>query len=385
MIDSSHERIRDAAGRQERLDYLDSLRGIAALLVVLHHLYQTSPFWSDFVRFSPLRLLLNGRSSVIFFFVLSGFVLAYGIWRGDQQTHFVQFAARRLARIYLPFLAAGLVAIFAMVFVSAGPLADTAITFNEMWPAPITWRSAVEHLLLLGNEQGVSINSPSWSLVYEIRISMLIPAFCVLLVRSRTRFLVSSLVVYVLTDLLMAAQGKTLVPYEAETLLDNLLVTIHFAGCFIVGMFLARAAIEKADWLCRMRSHLKMPIAVFALLLLLIFRDPTCTAGSALVLVLALNTKRLQDVLRKPAFLFLGRISFSLYLTHALVLQTVVRALDGSVPLWLCLVLTLLLVVPVATLFYRNIEEPSLAFSKRIARARIPTIFAPVDAGRDLN
>jgi peptidoglycan/LPS O-acetylase OafA/YrhL len=385
MIDSSHERIRDAAGRQERLDYLDSLRGIAALLVVLHHLYQTSPFWSDFVRFSPLRLLLNGRSSVIFFFVLSGFVLAYGIWRGDQQTHFVQFAARRLARIYLPFLAAGLVAIFAMVFVSAGPLADTAITFNEMWPAPITWRSAVEHLLLLGNEQGVSINSPSWSLVYEIRISMLIPAFCVLLVRSRTRFLVSSLVVYVLTDLLMAAQGKTLVPYEAETLLDNLLVTIHFAGCFIVGMFLARAAIEKADWLCRMRSHLKMPIAVFALLLLLIFRDPTCTAGSALVLVLALNTKRLQDVLRKPAFLFLGRISFSLYLTHALVLQTVVRALDGSVPLWLCLVLTLLLVVPVATLFYRNIEEPSLAFSKRIARARIPTIFAPVDAGRDLD
>jgi peptidoglycan/LPS O-acetylase OafA/YrhL len=385
MIDSSHERIRDAAGRQERLDYLDSLRGIAALLVVLHHLYQTSPFWSDFVRFSPLRLLLNGRSSVIFFFVLSGFVLAYGIWRGDQQTHFVQFAARRLARIYLPFLAAGLVAIFAMVFVSAGPLADTAITFNEMWPAPITWRSAVEHLLLLGNEQGVSINSPSWSLVYEIRISMLIPAFCVLLVRSRTRFLVSSLVVYVLTDLLMAAQGKTLVPYEAETLLDNLLVTIHFAGCFIVGIFLARAATEKADWLYRMRSHLKMPIAVFALLLLLIFRDPTCTAGSALVLVLALNTKRLQDVLRKPAFLFLGRISFSLYLTHALVLQTVVRALDGSVPLWLCLVLTLLLVVPVATLFYRNIEEPSLAFSKRIARARIPTIFTPVDAGRDLN
>jgi peptidoglycan/LPS O-acetylase OafA/YrhL len=357
-----------AVDRPDRLEYLDSLRGIAAFLVVLHHVYQTAPFWPNFVRFSPFRLLLNGRSSVIFFFVLSGFVLAYGIWRGDQPVGFVRFVLRRLARIYLPYLVAGGVAIAAMILLRPGVLPDTAVTFNAMWPAPITWPAATGHLLLFGSAEANSVNTPSWSLVYEIRISILIPFLCFVAVRFGQLFFWLSVLAYALVELMMANLGISRVPFEAEAITDNILVSAHFAACFVLGLFIARAAIQRADWLYGMSTSRKALLTTIAVPLLFIFRDDTGAIGSAVLLTLALNTQKFQKFLRIPVLLFLGRISFSLYLTHTIVLQIVVRLLHDHVPLWNSLAVTMLLVIPVATLFYRAVERPALLLSKKIGR-----------------
>jgi peptidoglycan/LPS O-acetylase OafA/YrhL len=341
-------------------------------LVVLHHVYQTAPFWPDFVRFSPFRLLLNGRSSVIFFFVLSGFVLAYGIWRGDQPTRFGRFVLRRLARIYVPYLAAGAVAIATMLLLQPHILPDTAITFNAMWPSPITWPTAFGHLALLGSADANSVNTPSWSLVYEIRISLLIPAFCFLAGRFGNVFFVSSLGCFAAVEFAIARLGISRVPFEAEGILDNLLVTSHFAACFILGLFLARAAIDQAGWLYQMSIGRKVMLAAVAVSLLFIFRDDTGSTGSAILILLALNTEAFQNLLRTPVLLFLGKISFSLYLTHTIVLQTIVRVLHDYVPMWLSLVGTLFAVIPIAVLFYFLVERPALQLSKKIGRWGLP-------------
>jgi peptidoglycan/LPS O-acetylase OafA/YrhL len=352
----------------ERLDFLDSLRGLAACLVVLHHVYQTDPFWPDAFRFSPLRMVLNARTSVIFFFVLSGFVLAYGIWRGDQPVRFFRFALRRLTRIYLPFAAAGLAAIVSMILLNPGPLPGMGIVFNEMWRSPITWSAALAHLGLVGSVEAVSVNTPSWSLVYEIRISLLIPLFCLLASRFRTGFIAASVVIFILNEFAMNSLGLSRVPYTAATLTDNLLVTTHFAASFILGLLLARAAVDRADWLYRMSPAVKCLLAFVAAPLLLIFRDETASIGSALIMVLALNTKGFQNFLRSPILLFLGRISFSLYLTHFIVLQIVVRTLYDFVPLWLSLTMVLIGAIPCAVIFYYAVERPALQLSKRIGR-----------------
>ena len=194
-----------------RLEYLDSLRGIAAILVALHHIYQTAPFWPDVVRFSPLRVLLNGRSSVIFFFVLSGFVLAYGLWHGDQRKNYFVFVLRRLARIYIPYLFAGLAAICAMLILQPTELPDTAITFDEMWAFPFTWEAALGHLSLLGSNEAISLNTPSWSLVYETRVSLLIPAFCFFVRKSVYLFSLISLTAYIFVEVALWRLGLSLV------------------------------------------------------------------------------------------------------------------------------------------------------------------------------
>ncbi|MBC1475042.1 acyltransferase family protein [Listeria grandensis] len=64
----------------KRLYFLDSLRGLAALTVVLGHLAAT--YYSDYFivhLFGPL-----GRSAVILFFILSGIVLSLSLRKGEN-------------------------------------------------------------------------------------------------------------------------------------------------------------------------------------------------------------------------------------------------------------------------------------------------------------
>ena len=363
------DRQQDRGSKSSRLDYFDSLRGIAAILVVLHHCYQTAPFWPSLVRFSPARLLLNGRSSVIFFFVLSGFVLAYGLWRGDQSTNFRTFVTRRLTRIYLPYAAAGLLAAAAMLALRPVPLASTAITFNTMWSAPLTWPSALAHLFLLGTDEADAINLPSWSLIYELRISLLVPLLCVCALVSARWLAVSTLAAYVLGALAMASMGLSTVPYAASGLLANVLVTLHFTADFVIGVLLAKAALARAEWLYAMSPRRKIGLTVAATALLFIFRDETAAVGSALVMILALNSPAFQRVLMQPFLLWIGRLSFSLYLTHMIVLQLVVRALHDQVPLQVSVFVALVAMLPVTILFFKAVEEPAACWSRRIGRA----------------
>ncbi len=83
---------------------LDSLRGVAALTVVLHHFSRICPenFTHLLIR-TPLRLLLAGDQAVILFFLLSGFVLTLP-YKKNTSLSYGPFLLRRVCRIYLPYL-----------------------------------------------------------------------------------------------------------------------------------------------------------------------------------------------------------------------------------------------------------------------------------------
>ena len=79
---------------KSRMHSLDGLRGVAALVVVVHHLLLTLPWfadrvglgqlgtkgqftfsWHNLFEYTPLHILYGGTEAVVIFFVLSGFVL----------------------------------------------------------------------------------------------------------------------------------------------------------------------------------------------------------------------------------------------------------------------------------------------------------------------
>jgi peptidoglycan/LPS O-acetylase OafA/YrhL len=64
---------------------------------------------------------------------------------------------------------------------------------------------------------------------------------------------------------------------------------------------------------------------------------------------------------------WLGKISYSLYLFHLLVLLTLVHLLAGKVPVPFLLVLTPPLALIVSEIAFRTIEEPSKQVGRRIA------------------
>jgi peptidoglycan/LPS O-acetylase OafA/YrhL len=91
------------APASQRLDFLDGLRGWAALVVVFSHL------WGQFARHvvpfygtAPMRALSCGHLAVVVFFVLSGAALSLQFVRSSRPTPFVPALAARYVRLVVP-------------------------------------------------------------------------------------------------------------------------------------------------------------------------------------------------------------------------------------------------------------------------------------------
>lgn len=355
--------VKEPVSTSRRLDYLESLRGIAALLVVLHHHYMTAPVFLEYLRVTPLRFLINGRSSVIFFFVLSGFVIVYGIINGRRKFSYPNFIVRRIVRIYFPYVVSGLIAIGCYFALRPTVLPDTAITFNEMWSVPLTPATIAQFFLLAGTREANTINTVAWSLVYELRISLLLPFLYLLAVRlpwAGWLFIVGE----VIANRFRADQ----VPFFGTDIVSNLDVTVHFVLPFLLGIFLAvwctRGSIPNLDATPR-KTWLLLALS---LALLMIFRDETASLGAAILMYVAIGSTKLQNVLRWPILIKLGAISYSLYLTHAIVLQMTVRVFHGVLPIWTSLAISLVASFVFAIVFYRLVEWPTHRLSQRIGR-----------------
>ncbi|HUB75554.1 MAG TPA: acyltransferase family protein, partial [Solirubrobacteraceae bacterium] len=104
--------------RQGRLPALEGLRGLAALVVLVHHsLLATVPRFAGaygigpyplrgtlewWLTYSPLHVIWGGGEAVIVFFVLSGFVLSLPSARSGRALRAVSYYPSRFVRLYLP-------------------------------------------------------------------------------------------------------------------------------------------------------------------------------------------------------------------------------------------------------------------------------------------
>ena len=83
-----------------RYDILDGLRGVAALMVLLYHVFNDAK--SFFVWPTPVYEFFHGFLGVDFFFILSGFVMgyAYDLRLEERSLTLGGFIKRRLIRLH---------------------------------------------------------------------------------------------------------------------------------------------------------------------------------------------------------------------------------------------------------------------------------------------
>ena len=180
-----------------RIAPLDSLRGLAALIVVFHHCLVTfPPFWEVYQHpvkpglyrlfgNTPLHLLWDGPEFVLVFFTLSGFVLSLPFW-GDHPLGYKPFVIRRILRIYPPYLAAVTIGMILMSLLSHGPLTGLSDWTTQFWSHPLDWKTIGDHVFLMASAGNNYIDTPVWSLVVEMHASLLFPLMILALERSET-------------------------------------------------------------------------------------------------------------------------------------------------------------------------------------------------------
>ena len=374
-----------ALKRGRRIEGLDALRGLAALVVFNSHcvLVLAEPHrWLAAMLRSPLSpLLLGGHEAVLFFFMLSGFVLYLPYGRGLQRRPYLPYLVKRVCRIYLPYLAGvGFVAGAYALFFRGRPLPGISIYFS--W-APMSrgefWRLLGQHVAFLGSFHRERWNGSTWTLAEEMRISVIFPALAALLARVGWRWM------------MLIAAGCSLVVAFGITIVHHHfpLVTLHYASIFAVGAILAS---QREQLVARWRRSGRMGQSAMALASVLVLSYGPTTLGTALgagsrtgwiaeelmdwvvvlplaaVLVSAFSETWFTRMLEQRHFQWLGRVSYSFYLLHVPCLYLVIEVLWGRVPAVVVFAVALSLTLGLASIFYRWVELPSIALGASLAR-----------------
>ena len=370
-----------------RLEQLDALRGLAAVSVVAGHcLCVPSAFdhtrlaW--YLRHSPLGIIRAGYEAVVFFFLLSGFVLAIPFF--SRPVAYGRFVLKRVCRIYIPYYAAMLLAVILAASCSRSEVPELGWWVNQTWTKPLTWSLVVQHVLLVGSFAYASLNTVIWSLVHEMRISLLFPLLMVLVTRRGWRMCLG---VGVLSSVVGNGIGHA-ARWGGWSDADCGL-TLHYVGLFIAGALLARHRAALSARVVALPRRAKSALALGAVLcytsslwlgpllsrpvvgqLYSCAKDWGVAGGAAVFIVLALSSGTLARLLTTRPLLFLGRTSYSVYLLHGTVLLALVHLLYGSVPVWLIWALTVAITLPLSAISYRLTEVPSINLGRRLSSVR---------------
>ena len=366
----------DSAPRVPRVPSLDGLRGVAALVVVAFHVPVLSPVFDSpasgvhpedpswWLTHTPAYLLWAGPEAVFLFFVLSGFVLALPAtvapvrWRA--------YVPQRLVRLLLPVWASLVLAGLLSWLVPRRPQPALSDWYASHVPSDGIAGALSDGLLLFGTGW---LNSPLWSLQWELVFSLLLPAY-LLVARSLRRLWLLELLALPFVVALAAVAGPRSLFYLA------------MFGFGVVLAFERDRLLPVARLLADRRAGTALAVvcalllSVEAALLTVGVDRPAVRAaaagmqltGACLALVLALHWEPARRRLSAPWAQWVGARSFSLYLVHEPIAVSS-GALFPELPVLVHLLGVLPLSLLVADRFSHAVERPAQRLSRRAARA----------------
>jgi peptidoglycan/LPS O-acetylase OafA/YrhL len=353
----------------QRLAGLDGVRGLAALFVVVNHIFlrafpgypvDNAPFWAGW--------FIYGRFAVVVFIVLSGFSLALSpVRRGWRLGGVSSFAGRRALRI-LPAYWAALVFSLVVAWLVAPPPGQGLPDLRSV---------VVNGLLVQNLVSAPSPNRAFWSMAVEAQLYILFPLLLLAVRRWGAGAMVAAVTVVV------AAVGIA-GPHVSH--LDVIVIQSppDLAALFAVGIL--SAGIVAASDARRSWPWGWIAVAAAAPVLVTIWWQGSVwtldnllwvdlalgpAVGSLLAALATGRPARLLRVLDARPVRSLGLSSYSLYLTHGPIVVVVYeRVVAGNVrPGVPAFLVTVALAVPLAIAFARLFAS---VFERRFLRRRAP-------------
>jgi peptidoglycan/LPS O-acetylase OafA/YrhL len=333
--------------KTSRYGFIDAIRGIAACSVMFQHsLYASGLLGNtkDLLAGIIPSFLELGETGVVAFFLVSGFVIPLSL---EKTANFKLFWLHRALRIYPLYI----VIFFATFAVQAGGDIHSVKAFLVNFTSHLFFvQEYVKQEDFVGGSWTLSLE-----VVWYIAISGL---FLVSLNKKTTMLVCLSVLVSVLADL-CCAFGLHVPTGRLSMLL-----------CCVLGLVCYRRSkdelsVQTFTLFC---AILVSTIAINLLAGLQLFPSshPTSTfqssidswALAAVIFFVPFFTRK-SMIWAHPAGAFLGRISYSVYLLHPILLYVLLQTQIRGVPM---IGITFAITIALAILTYKFIESPAIRF-----------------------
>lgn len=358
----------------KRLYFIDSLRGIASLFVVLFHLID--PIFSNIhISLSETylenikivaRCIFNGSDWVSFFFVLSGFSLSLSYLKNKEEINLKSFILKRIFRIYPLYLV--------VLFVSF-------ILFNN----GTSVISLLSQSLLFNFKNDLVITS--WSLSVELIGSLLMPLFIIVYRNNKKTFYYLTIISFLFYNGIGMSQnaffgftvnflmGIILSHFYSENKIEIPKKIKYYLIPFIIFSFSFR-------WFIDFFPKIKYIIKDFTDFMNMDFHQFfyfISSIGSFALIYMTLSSLKSQLFLSNRILIYIGKISFSIYLTHFLIIKLFYIKILGLFVLvnneylivFISVFVLLLFVILISSLTYFLIEKPFIDLSNKIINRKL--------------
>jgi peptidoglycan/LPS O-acetylase OafA/YrhL len=346
--------------RTVRYPFIDGLRGLAALSVLLYHAYNEAGAGRAWLP-APLHVLFShGFLGVEVFFVISGFVIARNIdeaW--VTPGYFGRFFLRRSLRLDPPY--------FSMILLTFTALHLEARLFGGAVRPPPAVTDVLLNFAYLDNITGArSIVKVGWSLCLEIQfylVLLLLTAVSQRLLRTTPyggRAL--ALLFLPLFAFSLPQQYHLIAPPAVGLFME--FWCMFFAGT--ITWWAVKGVLSTPLWGLFLSATVAPCMARFDIRAVFV-------VAAAVGILVASRTGHLHTLFASGPMKYFGRISYSLYLLHPLPLGTLFHAADQLMPgiretrlRPVLLAASLALAVGLSHLFHLVIERPALRWSQKI-------------------
>jgi peptidoglycan/LPS O-acetylase OafA/YrhL len=344
----------------KRYGFIDAVRGVAACAVMLQHSLYASKLLGDFPNAKLTGFIPNwlelGETGVVAFFLVSGFVIPLSL---EKTANFRLFWLHRLLRIYPLYISVFLL----------GLVLDRGRSIHG--PAGFL-KSVGAHLLLIQEYVHVkNFVGGSWTLSLEMVWYIVLSGLLLLSINKRIRPLVVGSVAVSAVSWAVCGTGHHVPMGRLSMLL-----------CCVTGLLCYRyeqGSLPKAAFL-RLLGLMSCLIMLNIVVGDVIFPAPHPTSTfamvfdswslAAVVFFVPFATRK-SDFWRHSTLAYLGRISYSIYLLHPVVLSLFAMVRVEGIGL---VVGTFVVTILCSTASYRFIESPPIRFGHRRKSAPFPSV-----------
>jgi peptidoglycan/LPS O-acetylase OafA/YrhL len=322
-----------------RLQGLDALRGIAAIAVVLTHYTFGFSIFIQAHRPGLLFNVINGHFGVNLFFIISGFVIFMTL---ERSANLSDFSISRFARLWPAYLA-------------CGGLTGLLIWLMRFNPNHLTMRDSMLNVLMVNKLLGiVAIDGSYWTLTFEV---LFYAGAAIVFFGLRVRRIEWACLAWLALALVARISG-----FNATHLRLGVLLGVEYCHFFILGMMIYRVS---------QRQHTRLTVITIVLAYLMTIFGPDYNPANirlwqymlmsaCFALTVWLVVEKKLRFLNVWPLLFLGEISYSLYLIHQVAGYWVIQKLEGLG--WnpnIVLLVSVMCAIAVATGVRKLVEVPA--------------------------